>query len=51
VGSVTVFVDRAGLEKAEGRLGDWIEDTVARFEISPGEMSEGEVFATTRALP
>jgi hypothetical protein len=24
---------------------------VARFEISPGEMSEGEVFATTRALP
>jgi hypothetical protein len=49
VASVSVFEDREGLEEAERRLAGWIEDTVERFEISPGEVSAGEVFATTRA--
>jgi hypothetical protein len=49
VASVSVFEDRAGLEEAERRLASWIEQTVERFEISPGAVSEGEVFAATRA--
>jgi hypothetical protein len=48
VASVSVFEDRAGVEDAERRLEGWIEDTVQRFEISPGDVSEGAVFATTR---
>ncbi len=49
VASVSVFEDRAGLEEAERRLEGWIEETVERFKISPGDVSEGAVFATTRA--
>jgi hypothetical protein len=48
VASVSVFEDRAGLEEAERRLGSWIEQTVEHFDISPGEVREGQVFATTR---
>ena len=48
VASVTVFADRSGLEEAEGRLGEWIEETISEFDISPGDVSEGEVFASTR---
>jgi hypothetical protein len=48
VASVNVFADRSGLEEAERRLGEWIEQTISAFDISPGEVSEGEVFASTR---
>lgn len=48
VASVSVFEGRAGLEEAERRLDGWIEDTVERFEITPGSVSEGDVFASTR---
>ena len=48
VASVNVFTDRSGLEEAERRLGEWIEQTIADFDISPGELSEGEVFASSR---
>ncbi len=48
VASVSVFADRSGVEAAEGRLAGWIEQTVGALDISPGEVSEGEVFATTR---
>lgn len=48
VASVTVFMDRGGVEEAERRLADWIADTVAQLDISPGEVSEGRVFASTR---
>ena len=44
VASVLVFEDRAGLEEAETRLGPWIEQTVEEFDITPGEITEGEVF-------
>jgi hypothetical protein len=49
VASVSVFEDRTGVEEAERRLADWIERTIAEFEISPGDVSEGEVFASTRS--
>jgi hypothetical protein len=49
VASVSVFEDRAGVEEAERRLAGWIEETVEHFDISPGEVSEGDVFASTRA--
>jgi hypothetical protein len=49
VASVTVFEDRNGVEEAERRLADWIGQTITEFEISPGEASEGEVFASTRS--
>jgi hypothetical protein len=49
VASVSVFTDRSGLEEAEGRLGEWVEQTIADFDISPGEIAEGEVFACTRS--
>ena len=49
VASVSVFDDRGGSEEAERRLAGWIEETVGQFDISPGEVSEGDVFATTRA--
>ncbi len=49
VASVSVFEDQASLEEAERRLESWIEETVRRFGILPGEVSEGEVFATARA--
>ena len=48
VASVSVFADRAGVEEAERRLAEWIEQTVSELDISPGEVSEGEVFASTR---
>lgn len=50
VASVTVFADRSGVEEVERRLADWIEATVAALHISPGEVSEGEVFASTRPV-
>ena len=50
VASVTVFADRSGVEEAERRLADWIEETVAALDISPGEVSEGEVFANARPV-
>ncbi len=49
VASISVFEDQSGVEEAERRLAAWIEETVARFDISPGEVSEGHVFASTRA--
>jgi len=48
VASVNVFADRSSLEEAERRLVEWIEQTVSDFDISPGAVSEGEVFASTR---
>jgi hypothetical protein len=48
VASVNVFADRSGLEEAERKLGGWIEQTISDFDISPGEVSAGEVFASTR---
>jgi hypothetical protein len=48
VASVSVFADRSGVEEAERRLAEWIEQTVSELDISPGEVSEGEVFASTR---
>jgi hypothetical protein len=48
VASVSVFADRSGVEEAERRLADWIEQTVGALDISPGEISEGEVFASAR---
>jgi hypothetical protein len=45
VASVSAFADRSGLEEAERRLADWIEETVGTLDISPGEVSEAEVFA------
>ena len=49
VASVSVFADRSGVEEAERRLAEWIEQTISDLDISPGEVSEGEVFASTRA--
>jgi hypothetical protein len=49
VASVSVFADRSGVDEAERRLADWVEQTVSEFDISPGQVSEGEVFASTRA--
>jgi hypothetical protein len=46
VASVSVFEDAAGVQEAERRLADWVERTVAEFQISPGEVREGEVFAS-----
>ena len=48
VASVSVFTNRRGVEEADRRLADWIEETVEAFGISPGAVSEGEVFASTR---
>ncbi len=47
VASVSVFEDRAGLEETERRLEGWIEETVERFNIEPGAVSEGPAFATS----
>lgn len=47
VASVSIFANRSGVEEAERRLADWIEETVGALGISPGEVSEGEVFAST----
>lgn len=49
VASVSVFEDREGVEEAERRLAGWIEETIRRFDITPGDVSEGYVLATTRA--
>ena len=49
VASVAVFHDRSGVEEAENRLADWIEQTVKEFDITPGEVSEGEVLVTAMA--
>jgi heme-degrading monooxygenase HmoA len=48
VASVSVFESRTGVEEAEERLGEWVERTIGEFDIEPGHMSEGPVFATTR---
>ena len=48
VASVVVFADRAGVDEAERRLAGWIDETLPALDISPGEVSEGEVFASTR---
>jgi hypothetical protein len=49
VASVSVFADRSGRDWAEERLGEWIEQTTSEFDISPGDVTEGEVFASTRS--
>ena len=49
VASVSVFADRSGVEEAERRLAEWIEQTISELDISPGELSEGEVFASARS--
>lgn len=49
VASGSVFEDRCGVEEAERRLADWVERTIADFQISPGDVSEGEVLASTRS--
>lgn len=46
--SVSVFADRSGVEEAERRLAEWVEQTVSELDISSGEVSEGELFASTR---
>ncbi len=48
VASVAVFRDRSGVEEAENKLAAWIERTVEEFEVTPGEVTEGEVLVTTR---
>lgn len=48
VASVSIFADRSGIEEAERRLAGWIEQTVAQLDISPGQVSEGAIFATSR---
>ena len=48
VASVSVFEDRSGVEEAERRLEGWVERTIGDFEISPGDVSEGQVFASAR---
>jgi hypothetical protein len=50
VASVSVFGDRAGVEEAERRLAEWVEQTVSELDISPGQISEGEVFASPRLV-
>jgi hypothetical protein len=35
--------------KPSARLADWIEQTISDFAISPGDLSEGEVIASTRS--
>jgi ketosteroid isomerase-like protein len=49
VASVNIFADRAGVEEAERRLAEWIDQTISAFDISPAEVIEGEVFASTRS--
>lgn len=49
VASVSVFEERTGVEEAERRLADWTEQTISDFEIAPGDVSEGEVFASMRS--
>jgi hypothetical protein len=51
VASVSVFADRSASEEVEQRLADWIQKTVAELDISPGDVSEGEVFASIRPPP
>ena len=51
VASVTVFESQGGVEEADRRLSAWVEATIAKFDISPGEATEGAVFATTRSVP
>ena len=48
VASVAVFRDRSGVEEAHNQLASWVERTVEEFDITPGEVIEGEVLATTR---
>ncbi len=48
VASVAVFRERSGVEEAENELGSWVERTVQDFDITPGEVTEGEVLVTTR---
>ena len=48
VASVAVFRDRSGVVEAEERLGEWIQRTVEEFDITPGEVTEGEVLVTTK---
>jgi hypothetical protein len=48
VASVAVFRDRAGVEEAENRLATWIERTVEEFDITPGDVIEGDVVVTTK---
>ena len=46
VASVSIFDDKAGVEEAERRLGDWIEKTVEEFDVTPLDVLEGDVIAS-----
>lgn len=48
IASVSVFEDRTGVEESGRRLASWIEQTARDCDITPGEVSKGEVFAGTR---
>ncbi|MBD0347672.1 MAG: hypothetical protein ICV59_00845 [Thermoleophilia bacterium] len=47
VASVLVFESRAGVEEAERRLAGWIEATVEEFDVTPLDVLEGDVFASS----
>jgi hypothetical protein len=46
VASVLLFESRSGVEEAEKRLADWIEQTVEQFEVTPLAVLEGDVIAS-----
>jgi len=47
VASVLVFEDAAGAAEAENRLADWIESTMTEFAVTPLDVLQGPVFASS----
>jgi hypothetical protein len=47
VASVILYDDKSGAEEAENRLADWIEKTMEEFQVTPLDVLDGEVIASS----
>jgi len=47
VASVLLFDDKSGVEEAENRLESWIAQTMTDFQVTPLDVLEGEVIASS----
>ena len=48
VASVMVVADRSVAEEAERRLTAWVEKTMEEFQVTPVDVVEGDVIASSR---
>ena len=47
VASISVFDDHSGVEESDRLAADWVKESLAEFQLSAPEVTEGEVLVST----